>query len=276
MSRMHKVHKATEAAKKSAPPCPSANRASQSSLQSLLQTPLKSNHPQSNPPTLILASQSPNRIAALTMAGIPFSVMPSHINERELNDADPKKLVTKIAAAKAQSIACSLAAEKNYPLNSTNKVLVLAADTVGVLNSRILLKPDSLAEVRKTITSFSGAEFKAVTGICLISVTPQAASNAAPSAFQAASQKIRQKTDVLSIMFRKLTPADVQAYTQNNKKLFHFPGGFDPEEALKHRFITDIKGSFTHFMWALPFEVVIPLLVSEGFPLSPALAQRYT
>ena len=53
---------------------------------------------------LILGSKSPGRKKILTKIGYKFSVMDPDIDEKSIRDKNPKKLVTKLARAKATAL----------------------------------------------------------------------------------------------------------------------------------------------------------------------------
>src|SRR5579862_1393857 len=85
----------------------------------------------SNPhPHLVLASESPRRLALLAQAGIvPDAVKPSAIDEAMHRGEEPRTHVQRLAREKAAAVACG-----------TPGSLVLAADTIVVCGRRVLPK----------------------------------------------------------------------------------------------------------------------------------------
>ena len=110
-------------------------------------------------PTLILASGSPRRRELLTKMAVPFEVVTADVEEHmpaETDDA--QKLAVHNAMLKARAVA------KLRP----NR-WVLGADTIVVLDRRVLGKPASLDIAREYLTALSGHTHQVVTGCCLMS-----------------------------------------------------------------------------------------------------------
>ena len=104
---------------------------------------------------LVLASQSPRRQEILRAAGIPFVVRPSAIDEPPSEGQLPENYVTRLAAAKAAALKCS------------EDELVLAADTVVVVDHHILGKPRDPDDAASMLRLLSARDHLVMTGICL-------------------------------------------------------------------------------------------------------------
>jgi septum formation protein len=107
---------------------------------------------------LILASASPRRAAILRDAGFSFTVLSSAVDETPVPGESPQDMVLRLAAAKAELVAARAIAPS----------IVIAADTVVVLEGRILGKPRSTDEARRMLEQFSGRTHSVVTGVALI------------------------------------------------------------------------------------------------------------
>lgn len=106
---------------------------------------------------LILASGSSGRRWLMERAGYEFEVRPSHIPEpAEARLGDCRHYVGELAWLKASSVA-----------HHTTAGLVIAADTVGWLNGRVVGKPEDEADARRIIQSLSGTVHELWTGVCL-------------------------------------------------------------------------------------------------------------
>ena len=81
------------------------------------------------PLRLILASASLGRRVLLERLGLPFQIMPAHIEEPETGFFDPRTMVQTVAWLKAAVVAPRV-----------NQGLVLAADTIGWINGHAVLK----------------------------------------------------------------------------------------------------------------------------------------
>jgi septum formation protein len=107
---------------------------------------------------LILASASPRRAEILRDAGFSFTVLSSAVDETPVPGETPHDMVLRLAAAKAELVAARAIAPS----------IVIAADTVVVLEGRILGKPRSTDEARRMLEQFSGRTHSVVTGVALI------------------------------------------------------------------------------------------------------------
>ena len=94
---------------------------------------------------VILASQSPRRRELLTLVGIAHVVSPADIDESVMPDELPVPHCERLARAKAHVLA------ERHP-----DAVVIAADTIVVLDGAILGKPRDAADARATIARLSG------------------------------------------------------------------------------------------------------------------------
>ena len=106
---------------------------------------------------LVLASGSLGRRELLKLHGYTFDVMPSNIPEpTDARLGDCRHYVAEIAWLKAAAVAPQVP-----------DGVVLAADTVGWLNGKVIGKPDDEADARRIISSLSGTIHELWTGVCL-------------------------------------------------------------------------------------------------------------
>ena len=135
---------------------------------------------------IILASKSPRRAQLLTQIGIPFKIIPSHIDESLHLSVKPIQAVRQIALAKARSVA------------ETRKTgMVLGADTIVVINRRILGKPKTPADARRLLTLLSGKTHRVITAIAII---------------DAATGRTKIGHRITAVKFRKLTRKEIDDY----------------------------------------------------------------
>ena len=108
---------------------------------------------------VVLASASPRRLAILRQVGVEPEVCAVDIEEiKELSgNMDEEALTVRNATMKAQA-----AAEKY------DDALVIAADTIVVLEGQIFGKPADEAEAQGMLSLLSGRVHQVYTGICLI------------------------------------------------------------------------------------------------------------
>jgi septum formation protein len=108
---------------------------------------------------LVLASASPRRQELLRAAGIAFTVMPADLPEVLQPGESPQQFCTRLAREKALAIW--------HKLRQDSGTLVLGADTIVVVDDRILGKPQDNADATRMLRMISGREHSVITGICL-------------------------------------------------------------------------------------------------------------
>lgn len=107
---------------------------------------------------IVLASASPRRKELLSNLNFDFEIMKSNIEEF-VNDKDtPKSVAMSLSFQKAIDIA-NKTSENN---------IVIGADTIVVLDEKILGKPKDEQDAFNTLTQLSGKYHKVITGICVL------------------------------------------------------------------------------------------------------------
>jgi septum formation protein len=109
-------------------------------------------------PKLILASASARRAEILRDAGISFSVMSSAVDETPIPGESAHDLVQRLAEAKAELVAA----------RAVGPAIVIAADTVVLLEGHVLGKPRTSDDARNMLEKLSGRTHSVVTGVTLI------------------------------------------------------------------------------------------------------------
>jgi septum formation protein len=104
---------------------------------------------------LVLASASPRRRELLYGLRLDFDVRSSAVDESVVGDELPEQHVVRLAQAKA--MAAALPGE-----------LVLAADTVVVLDGCILGKPSGPSEAKQMLQKLAGRTHLVYTGVALV------------------------------------------------------------------------------------------------------------
>ncbi len=108
--------------------------------------------------TIILASQSPRRVALLKQMGIDCLVMPADIDETPLSGEPPSDYVLRLAEQKASAIVTKLNAQHA-------NLLILAADTTVALGNTIFGKPENEADAFNMLKKLSGSTHQVHTAI---------------------------------------------------------------------------------------------------------------
>lgn len=105
---------------------------------------------------VILGSSSPRRKELLSMIIDEFEIISPDCDENINNDLDIKKAIEEIAQKKAEAI-------------KTDKkdAIIITADTVVVLNEKILGKPLNRDDAFNMLKMLSGNIHKVITGVCI-------------------------------------------------------------------------------------------------------------
>jgi septum formation protein len=109
------------------------------------------------PKRLVLASQSPRRASLLRQIGLTFDVIPSNITEDHLDDHKPHEIVLLLSRAKAYEVA------RRVPDS-----IIIGADTIVVLDGKILGKPDTPEEAMAMLRQLSDREHEVYTGFTIL------------------------------------------------------------------------------------------------------------
>lgn len=189
-------------------------------------------------PSLILASNSPRRSALLSQINLKFTVSPARIKEQTQSNEKPEDYVVRIALAKGNIIA------KKYP-NST----VIGADTIVVLENKVLGKPKTKMKAKEMLKELQGKKHKVITGISVIN---------------------KSKNIVLSraiktgVKMKALTEKEIDGYIRTKEPLDK-AGGYAIQE-MGTVLIDEIKGSYTNVV-GLPLNALCELLREAGFEI---------
>jgi septum formation protein len=178
----------------------------------------------------ILASNSPRRKEILTQAGFQFAVLPSDVDESFPNEMILQDVPVMLAERKAKAI-----------LESCPNSLVLAADTVVILENEILNKPANKQEALQMLKKLSGKTHEVVTGIAL----------AGPNEMVTAS-------DSALVRFRELADWEIEWYVRGGASLDK-AGAYGVQDFIGMAGIEKLDGSFYTVM-GLPIYHVYQLL----------------
>jgi septum formation protein len=110
---------------------------------------------------IVLASSSPRRRRLLRELGVKFSVRVPAVDERQLPGELPGPHVRRLALAKARAVARELDP-------GCGAQWVIGADTVVVLDGRILGKPRDAGDAREMLARLSGRTHEVLTGVALV------------------------------------------------------------------------------------------------------------
>jgi septum formation protein len=114
--------------------------------------------------TIILASQSPRRKALLELVGIPFEIVVKSTDESFPPDMKAEDVPVFLAREKATAVNRFL--DKAYHEQHKDKT-ILAADTIVVLDGKIINKPEDRQHAIQMLSDLAGKKHKVITGVVL-------------------------------------------------------------------------------------------------------------
>ncbi len=138
---------------------------------------------------IILASASPRRKEILLNAGYNFKIIASKYDEKISNKAYSTSLVENCALNKAKEV-----------FENNKNSLIVASDTVVVIDNKILGKPKDEKEAIDMLLNLSNKEHFVATSICLIY-----------------KDKILLDTQKTFVTFKKLTLNEIKTYIKDKK-----------------------------------------------------------
>lgn len=188
--------------------------------------------------TIVLASASPRRKMILERLGIPFIVMPADIDET-LPDLSPEDAVKELAVKKTESI-CSAGQLKHR--------WYLAADTMVLIDGKMLGKPADIIEAEAFLGALSGRKHQVITGIAL---------------FDAEKREMRTGTDSADVWFAALTDKDICWYLSTGE--WNGAAGAYRIQEMGECLVEKIEGSCSNIM-GLPIRLFFSILLSAGYP----------
>jgi nucleoside triphosphate pyrophosphatase len=192
-----------------------------------------------NPPAggnLILASASPRRLELLRQIGIePAAVAPADIDETPHPRESPASHAVRLAGEKGLAVAPRFAGD-----------IVLSADTVVAVGRRILGKPRDAEEEKKFLSLLSGRRHRVIGGVAVVD----------------GQGRLRARTVVSVVRFRRLSVADIESYTQGGE--WQGKAGGYAIQGHAAPFIAFISGSYSNIV-GLPLYETAALLKSAGF-----------
>ncbi len=181
-------------------------------------------------PTLYLASTSPRRRELLAALGLDFSVVAVQTDETANAGESPENLVLRLARAKVDAANCD--------------GLVLGADTVVVLDDRILGKPIDADDAIAMLTALGGRKHRVLTGVALKT--------------HSGTTAVLSETEV---QFREIGRDEAKRYWQSGEP--RDKAGAYGIQGLGGIFVESISGSYSGVM-GLPVFETVDLLASAG------------
>ena len=180
---------------------------------------------------IVLASQSPRRKQLLEWAEVPFDVVIKETDELYPSDLPAADVPVYIARNKALAVKDELSHDR----------IIVAADTVVVLNDRIIGKPKNRDNAIDILWSLSGQKHLVITGVVILSGDKEIAF-----------------ADITEVWFHELTMDQVVFYIDKYKP-FDKAGAYAIQEWIGVIGIKAVMGDFYNVM-GLPVSRVVKAL----------------
>jgi septum formation protein len=168
---------------------------------------------------LVLASASPARRRLLEQAAIPHRVRVSGIDEDAIADPDPRRLVLRLAEAKARAVTEVLTAEGAVRESAEAVGVVLGCDSLLEFEGEVFGKPADAAEAVGRWRRMAGGSAELHTGHCLLGV------GGGLSREGLRREGVRQQTVTTRVHFTAISAAEIEAYVATGEPLT-CAGGF--------------------------------------------------
>ncbi len=182
---------------------------------------------------IILASQSPRRKQLLEMAEIEFEVLIADVDETNPPGMPGEEVPEFLAKKKADAVT-----------HLVNHAIVIAADTIVLLDHHILGKPKDETNAKEILQQLSGRMHKVVTGVCIRKADKEVA-------FSITTE----------VYFRKLSDEQITHYVTHYKP-YDKAGAYAIQEWIGVTGIEKINGDYYNVM-GLPIGDVIKVLNTE-------------
>lgn len=172
---------------------------------------------------IILASKSPRRQELLEKMGLAFAVRLIDVDESFPPHLSPEDIAQFIAEAKASAY------------SPAEDEVIITADTIVVLGSDILGKPNNIDHAVEILRSLAGKTHRVLTGVCLVTTNER-----------------MTFVDETEVTFRSVTDQEIRYYIEAYKP-FDKAGSYGVQDWWGLTVVESIKGSYTNVM-GLPTE----------------------
>ena len=194
---------------------------------------------------LLLASQSPRRRQLLAQLGYPLECISLDVDEHVPDGIPAAEIAEMLACRKAAAFDLSTS---NFQFPISDDIVLVAADTVVVLDNQPLGKPASRQQAIDMLHALSGRHHSVYTGVCLRPLTQTIKQLNTQTIKQSSNQAIihhfSERTDV---HFRPLTDDEIIHYVDTYKP-FDKAGAYGIQEWIGMIGISRIDGCYYNVM----------------------------
>ena len=182
---------------------------------------------------VVLASASPRRHELLKLIGIPHEVIPANIDESVRGRESPRKHAERLSREKASAV-----------VDRDSNVVAIGADTIVLIDKKILGKPANTVDAGSMLSLLSGREHTVVTAVAV-----------------ARGKKIASGVEEVAVKFRKLSDDEIDAYIATGEPMDK--AGAYGIQGFGATIVERIDGDFFAVM-GLPLVRLVSLLADVG------------
>ncbi len=188
---------------------------------------IKSNLP------IYLASKSPRRKKLLEQLNLKFKIINAEIDEKVFPGESPIKAVKRLAAAKL-----------NKAMLHIKNGIIITADTIVVIDKKIIGKPENKKDAVKILKSLSGQTHAVYTGF---------------SVYNSSTKKIITDCELTKVTFRNLTNDEIKNYVLTGSPMDK-AGAYGIQDDFGAVFVKKINGDYYNVV-GLPLTKVYEALL---------------
>jgi septum formation protein len=180
---------------------------------------------------IVLASQSPRRKQLLEWAEVDFDIIVKETDEAYPSTLSIPDVPVHIARNKALAVKDELSHDR----------VIVAADTIVVLNDQIIGKPADTAHAIQILSKLSGQKHQVITGVVILK-----------------GERETAFADTTEVVFHKLSREQIEFYVEKYRPMDK-AGAYAIQEWIGVIGIESIKGDFYNVM-GLPVSRVVKAL----------------
>lgn len=140
---------------------------------------------------VVLASSSPRRRELLNLIGIAHEVRPANLDESMRPREAPRRHAERLARDKATAVAMR-----------DPDLITIAADTIVVINRKVLGKPVDKEDAARMLGMLSGREHTVITAVAV-----------------SRGKKLRSAIEEVKVKFRRLRDEEIEAYVATGEPM---------------------------------------------------------
>ena len=185
---------------------------------------------------IVLASSSPRRKEILESVGLKFRICRPKVDETVLIGERPEDYALRLSGEKALSVAGS----------SARGAVIIGADTVVVVDSEILVKPENEDDACNMLRKISGRDHRVLTAFSIV---------------RAPSELLHSEIVETLVTVKNLAASEIEGYIMTGEPMDK--AGAYGIQGIGAFMVKEIRGSYTNVV-GLPLVELLEALKSQG------------